>query len=100
MLLDVQHRLNLWQKPSSGDPLPDPVHLDHDHDHEEALELAKRQSDSSLSNRAKLMGNITAIHDPTWTQPLRFVIAQAIFLAVVIMGRSYWKKMTPHRKAL
>ena len=87
MLLDVQHRLNLYKPARRSDG---------DNDGEDE----PRQGDGEDSaDRARTVGGL-AMQGSSWVQPLRYIIAQAIFMALVVIVRRWWKGRIGHGKSL
>lgn len=82
VLLDVQHRLNLYKPARRSDD---------DKDGDDASSSHEREA--PLSDRAGGGGG-------SWAQPLRFVIAQAIFVALGLIVRRWWKSRERHGKSL
>jgi hypothetical protein len=105
-LLDVQHRLNLHHKsaPAAAVAAPPPHHEAPHHAHlgrDPLLESKKSVARRLLASRAKLIpSGMKFVKDESWAGPLRWVFAQAIFLAVVVLLRGCWKSRRRESKRL
>lgn len=87
VLLDVQHRLGLHTKRSES---------------EQRMSGAEVNSENiryaTLTDGAKLVSGL-ASRGSNWAQPVRFVIAQAIFIIIVTNFRRWWANRR-HTKVL
>jgi hypothetical protein len=85
VLLDIQHRLGLYNKQPAAGVRALPDHRSHAHD-----QHANHAGVGASSNdRATVVGDIGG-RESSWTQPIRFIIAQAVFLAIVVIVRRVW----------
>ena len=98
----MQHRLNLYKPNRRSGHKHDKDHDEHVDDDEDDDDHAlgeRKESGSLLTDRSRIVGSL-GIHDPSWIQPLRYVFAQAIFMALVVVVRRWWKGRERHGKSL